>query len=248
MYILLKVTHILPALLIGLIIGGAISGNSSLLIWSIVLLIADIIIGISLQNAIDNQNAKAKRTNWSDEHAEILCNLFLEKINQENKESADFDEELSDSDYIEDEYDTESEDVCVRFERAYSDLEELGGRVYTTFNKAISETYGAILPYVCSHIPHAPSHRTIIGYYEIYTSKINNYHAIVYTFLFHQNSICENVNIILVHQNGAVRLFAVETDFSRYVLCEYSGYRHINYGYVSLGDIELKISEILTDK
>lgn len=52
------ITHILFPVFIGLIIGSAISGNSTLLVWGIVLLVLDIIIGVVLQHAIDKESYK----------------------------------------------------------------------------------------------------------------------------------------------------------------------------------------------
>ena len=245
MYALLKITQILPCLLIGLIIGSAISGDTALLGWSIFLLVADIVVGISLQFIINNRNSKATSKKWSPEDSEALYKLLLATVNQDNGGYTDSDADLSDSDFTEEEYEQKPDDICSKFERAYSDLEKCRGSVYTTFNKALSETYGAILLDVCNHIPHAPLSHTLVNFYEISTNKINGCNAIVYTFLFHQNSMCENVNIVLVHHNETIRLFAVETDIQRYVLCEYYGYRHINYGFVSLGEIETKIGKIL---
>lgn len=52
------ITHILFPVFMGLIIGSAVSGNSTLLVWGIVLLVLDIILGVALQHAIDKESYK----------------------------------------------------------------------------------------------------------------------------------------------------------------------------------------------
>ncbi len=51
---LLKLTQMLPMLFIGLIIGALIRDNSTLLLWGIVLLIGDVVIGLILQYLVDH--------------------------------------------------------------------------------------------------------------------------------------------------------------------------------------------------
>ena len=48
-----------------------------------------------------------------------------------------------------------------------------------------------------------------------------------------------------IRPDAEIRLFAVETDFSAFVLCEYSGNSHLNYGCVELKNVPTRIKEIL---
>ena len=58
---ILKLTHILPSLFIGIIIGGAVSGRTDLLLCGLVLLALDVIVGIMLQIIVDGA---AYHTEW----------------------------------------------------------------------------------------------------------------------------------------------------------------------------------------
>ena len=245
MHILIKLTQILPPLLIGFIIGGAISGNTSLLVGSIVLLVADIIIGISLQAIYDKLQRTNTQGNWTTKDAEALQRAFIEMINKEISNDTKFDRDETSCDEPAKGANSETDDICNKFECAYSDLKNRQGSISAPYHKAIEDVAGAILLDVCKHIPHAPLTHTLWNLCQIYTSGVNTNHALVYKFLHRQSSICENAYIYLVHHNDSIRLFAVETDFGRYVLCEYSGYKHINYGNVAICDVRAKIGEIL---
>ena len=247
---LITLTHLLLPLLIGLIIGGAISGESSLLIWSVVLLIADIIAGISMQTVYDNRQRDSAQGKWTRKDAAAFERLFIEKIMQEASREKLGDKYNKDSSSrVESMYNRDSlvwRSLCRKFEDAYSSIELRRGSINISFNKINTENAGAILLDVCKHIPHPPLPRTLWGLYEIFTERVNGNHALVYKFLHSQNSICENVYIYLIHtQDDKIRLFAVETDFSAFVLCEYSGNSHLNYGRVELQNVSTKIKEIL---
>ena len=54
------ITHIFIPLFIGLIIGGAVAGNKSAWIIGLILLVVDILVGISLQYLLDRQISNAK--------------------------------------------------------------------------------------------------------------------------------------------------------------------------------------------
>ena len=72
--------------------------------------------------------------------------------------------------------------------------------------------------------------------------------AIVYAFRFCPGSICQNVYMLLVRtEEDKLRLFAVETDYANFVLCEYIGNGHRNYGPVELTDVPTKIKEVLRE-
>ena len=62
MRVLLVLTYILPNVFIGMIIGGLIFKNTTAVVWGIVLLVADIIVGICLQHVADRQS----RYTWDD--------------------------------------------------------------------------------------------------------------------------------------------------------------------------------------
>ena len=88
-------TQILFPLLIGLIIGSAVSGNSSLLIWGIVLLVLDIIIGVALQHAIDKESYNDDWNSLSFEQKREIAHNLVEKAKQDMRdEGIDVDGEI----------------------------------------------------------------------------------------------------------------------------------------------------------
>lgn len=77
------ITHILFPVFIGLIISSAVSGNSTLLIWGIVLLVLDIIIGVALQYAIDKETCKDDWHSLSFEQKREIAHNLVEKVKQD---------------------------------------------------------------------------------------------------------------------------------------------------------------------
>lgn len=255
-------TQILFPLLIGLIIGGAVSGTSSLLIWGIVLLVLDIIIGVALQHAIDKESYNDDWNSLSFEQKREIAHNLVEKAKQDMRdEGIDVDGEIekfcddfnrehklgkySDNYYDDDEDEgTAENDLCDELDAIYSRLKANGGARLT--NNIRGDEAGIFLLNVCATIPHAPLPHTLVGLCAISIENLDGELAIVYSFRYAPNSICQNVFIFLVHTEAEeVRLFAVETDFSAFVLCEYSGNSHLNYGYVELKNVPTRIKEIL---
>ena len=68
------VTYILATLFLGLIIGGAIADNRAAWISGLVLLIIDIIVGISIQYHIEQHNTKSSASSHSKTTNTVLAN------------------------------------------------------------------------------------------------------------------------------------------------------------------------------
>lgn len=81
-------THLLFPLFIGFIIGGAISGSTTLWVLGIILLVIDVIVGIALQHAIDQAAYRAAWERLSREEKEALTAVMLDRLfaNIEEKE------------------------------------------------------------------------------------------------------------------------------------------------------------------
>lgn len=235
----ITLTHILFPLFVGFIIGGAISGNSGFLTFGIILLVMDVIIGITLQNVFD-RSSYSNNNEFSNEHQKVISDFLITKLMQEVKAQE------SEHKASREEKRQKRNALCEEFEDAYSILELGGGDKPVSFRDMRNDDAGSLLLNVCEQMPHAPLLNTLFGLYEVFIEDLNNTPAIVYKFLYHQNSICENAYIYLVlAQDDKIRLFAVETDFSAFVLCEYSGNSHLNYGRVELKDVPSRIKEIL---
>ncbi len=198
-------THILFPLFLGFIVGGAIADNTSLLIWGIVLLVLDIVVGIVLQYKIENPSKKND-----------YCNsVSFDKENSQNK-----------------------------FDFIYTRLKTNGGARLVKFIE--EDEAGMFLIETCEQMQHAPLYDTLLNLHAVSIEDLNGLSSIVYSFRYMQGSICQNVFIFLVQTNDKnIRFFAVETDFSSFVLCEYSGDLHLNYGQVDLKSIPTRIKEIL---
>ena len=256
------ITHILFPIFIGMIIGCAVSGNSTLLVWGIVLLILDIIIGVALQHAIDKESYNDDWHSLSFEQKREMAHYLVEKAKQDMRdEGIDVDGEIEkfcdefnrehrlgkySDDYYDDDEDegAEENDLCDELDAIYSRLKANGGARLT--NNIRGDEAGIFLLNVCDTIPHAPLPHTLVGLYAISIENLDGELAIVYSFRYATNSICQNVFIFLVHTKAEkIRLFAVETDFSAFVLCEYSGNSHLNYGRVELKKVPTRIKAIL---
>ena len=230
-------TQLLMPLLIGFILGGAISGNSTLLIISVFLMVLDIIVGVTLQYAIDNDASRGNFENLTRHmYSTASKDTRNEDFNQGNRLSGNSAKHSTK---------TQAEhSICEQFEDVYLEIEDNGGTRGASY--ASGDEASALLLEVCMRMPHAPLPYTIAGLYAVSSENLDGEHALAFSFIFSQNSICQNVYIYLVHtKNDKIRLFAVETDYSKFVLCEYSGYSHINYGDVQLNDIPNEIKRIL---
>ena len=257
---LITLTHILFPVLIGLAVGGAVSGNTSLMIWGLALLGLDIIIGITLQNIIDkpytdawnspaSKEKQSDKANWT-EPKEVEVKKEKTNIRQEKDERYNGTrEEPRSAENANQSYEKEGESERIAminaFAKVYIDLKKDGGRQATLKDYKKDEAVGFLLV-LCAEIEHAPPLHTLVGLYEVYADKVFGLPTVVYKFLHSENSICENVFIYLVlEENSRIRFFALETDRSRYMLCEYYENRHKNYGVVTLDGAWEKIEEIL---
>lgn len=238
---LVTVTHILFPVFIGLTIGGFIFGEPAVWGLGIVLIILDIVVGIILQYIHE-------RLYSFDEHSVKNFKATLEQACAENKHEKLYESKAED--YEAYEYEEEEEDeglhgFCEQLDRVYARLKSGGGARLVT-GGLTSDEAGELLIGKCIVMPHAPLPHTIARLYAVSIEDLAGDKAIVYSFLYRQNSICENVYIFLVHtKEDEVRMFAVETDYSRFVLCEYSGSRHLNYGPVELSNVPMRIKEVL---
>lgn len=235
-----KLTHILSPLFLGLLIGGAIFGNTPALVWGIVLLILDVIAGCVLQYMTDRRAVRSGLGRLSDEEKRALEQAFLEEVMQDMRRSGMA---------VHDEWGKESDarDVCEIFEEIYIRLNASGGARLT--ETVWDDEAGRFLLEVCEDMPHAPRPNTVAWLCAVSVEDLNGEHALVYSFKYAVGSICQNVFIFLVHTHAEkLRLFAVETHYAAFVLCEYVDNRHVNYGRIELKFIPTRIKELLKEE
>lgn len=260
---LVTLTHLLFPLFIGMIIGSVISGNTTMLIWGLILLVLDIFIGISMQHAVDKEAFNDEWNRLSSEEKRAVATILLEKVKKDmGYDGIDVDEDIKKfydefdrqhglgkySDYTFDDEESEEDDLCDKLDDIYLRLKAKGGARITNGIRGGDEAASFLLD-VCRQMPHAPLRQTLWGLNIVSVEDLDGSPAIVYTFRYSPNSMCQNAFIFLVHSEiQKIRLFAVETHLSTFALCEYSGNRHLNYGSVELKNVPSRIKEILKKK
>ena len=133
------------------------------------------------------------------------------------------------------------------FQDHYNLLRSTGGaRLLKGPKDSIS---GAIFTNLCMTMQHAPPYFTLLGLRLVTCESIGGIPTLSYSFSFRQNSICENARIFLVlTKEGVIRFFALETNYSTFHLCEYSGFSHINYGEATFSNVKDKINKIINNE
>lgn len=228
---LITLTHLLFPILIGLIVGAAIGGSTSILVFGIILLIVDIIIGIVLQYLVNKETYKDDWNNLSLREKESIVHDILEEIQQNMRDKG------MDVDGMENA-------LSNKFDSIYLELKIDGGARIT--NNINADEAGILLLDVCNQMPYAPHPASLNELGLVSIEDLDDNRAIVYYFNYVPQSICQNAIIFLVHSEvDEIRLFTVETDITRFVLCEYSNGHHLNYGRVELKDVPTKIKKIL---
>ena len=226
------VTHLLFPILVGLVIGGAIRRNPIMLAFGILLLTADVVIGVALQYTLENGKGGGGEGGLPPEVQKEVLRLLLE-------EAAETAEEQKSG--------TESEaepTLAERFDEIYIRLKAGGGARLTEI--IYEDEAGRFLIDFCSQLAHAPLPRTILRLCTVAAEEVDGMPAIIYAFRYWPGSICQNVYMFLVRtERDKMRLFAVETDYAKFVLCEYIGNGHRNYGPVKLENIPCRIAEVL---
>ena len=249
-------------LLLGLLIGGAISGDSGLLTWCIILLVLDVIVGVVTQHSVEKAMYNDDWNYLSFDEKRARAQKTIEKAKQEmSDEGINVDQEMEKlCDELNEEYKlgkyanekngcsksrSKENELFMRFNAVYSQLKSSYG-ITITFKNIRTDKAGVLLLDICDQMSHAPQQYALFGLYEIFADNSCGFSSIVYKFLYNQHSICQNVYIYLVlNKDLNIRFFTVETHFSDFVLCEYSGNSHLNHGRVDLGSVPMRIKEIL---
>ena len=257
MYILKIITTLLFPLFIGLILGAAISSDTTLLIWSLILLIIDIFVGTASQHFIDQESNED-----IDRNIEKFCDDFrrryhLGKYSNENNtlygddedyDDEDYDDEdYEDEDYDDEDYDEDYDDETIdQFNIVYEQLKINGARIVDGVE---TDEAGRFLLEVCGGMEHAPRPYQLARLRTVFAESINNNSAIIYSFRYVAASMCQNALIFLIlTEDLEIRFFTVETSVSSFVLCEYSEGNHLNYGPVELNCVPGKIATILNKR
>ena len=257
---IITLTHILFPILVGLTIGGVVSGEGSLVVWGLALIAFDIIVGTTLQYLFE----KSRRDAWNKLSPEekIMINLIHQEIERDAKgghSNARVGMNVANTKSVNNtqtkrnvnnSYDLKQKrpvnTMKDNFEIAYYNLTDDVSRRVTLRNTEGDDAVNVLLD-LCHRLEHAPLWRTMIGLYEVYAEEVGGFPAIVYSFHYSKNSICENVLMyIVLDKKSRLRLFALETDYSRFMLCEYYENRHKNYGVVSLDGVNEAIAKIIS--
>ncbi|MBR3681312.1 MAG: hypothetical protein IKL79_04840 [Clostridia bacterium] len=250
------ITILLFPFLLGVIIIGAVSGDSGTLTFGIIALIADIIIGCISQYLADRPYYKSGYMNSSADDVKARISTSAKNNTKEANESTDKNDGSTASQNSKSDY---SQYLNFDYLKSY-DPDNPGKTFYDIFlhlqedgttriieNKLTDEARLFLLD-TCYEMEHAPPRHTLFPLYAATAKSLSNGDAIIYSFRYHANSVCENAFMILVcTASNAIRLFAVETDGPHFFLCEYTGYSHVNYGIVDLSNTLLRINGILSN-
>ena len=247
------ITYILFPIFLGMTIGGAAGGNGGLLACGIVFLLLDIVVGVSLQGSIER---KANNDNWNNltyEQKREKAHNAVEQAKQDLRDQGvdvddrtekccdDFNRENKLGEYAE--CTSIEDELFDMFDEIYSSLEIYGGAIFT--GCMMADEAEAFLNYVCENMPYAPYVHTHM-LFLVSIENLDGEPAILYSFKYPSNGICQNVFIFLVRtKEGKIRLFTVETSFNGFVLCEYADGCHKNYSSVELENVPTRIKEIL---
>ena len=266
----ITVTHILSTVFFGMFIGGLFVGNG---MWAVglVLLIIDIIVGISLQHAYEQSvykevsdfqkvydafgdAAEEIRKKYADQGItfdddededdgkwfdEIMENLEKDEPKQTNNSSV-----LTTTITSSDSNDPLCQSQFVDKQRAlYLRLRSSGARIV---NSLSSDEAGLFLSQLCGKMAHAPLPFALYGIFSITPEDLGDAQAVVYSFRYSPESYGKCVFIFLTRtKENKLRFFVVETSNYKFMLCEYSGGSHLNYGPVELKNVPTRIKEVL---
>lgn len=228
---LITLTHILFPIFIGVLIGGMVTDSVRTIVWGIILIVIDIIVGINLQVAVDEKE-KTKKS-WDDMSSTEKLN-YIKSLDEEEKAIPSNNYGI-----------LCEKETCVNFHRAFYQLKEykngikIRGMGDIMFNEA-----GVLLLMLCSEMDHAPTPEMLGGLKSISAYDGEN-GIILYGFDNFKFKTGELAAILLVYHNGRIRFFTLELGYSGIFLCEYSGYSHINHGYADVKNISAEIKRIL---
>ncbi len=249
------ITHILLPLFIGLIIGGAVSGNTAAWVSGLVLVILDAIIGITLQYYLNRQETKTDMQ--SQEIAEALSQL-KENLANDGWNDLTFEQkrqivhndiekayaEIENTQAPNNQSKSHYSSLC----EVYNALKATGGNF--TFNKQNDMAISSLVDY-CKTLKHSPPINSfsmidvILPLYFIKDTPI-----ILYSFQPIGGYVGEIIELYLIANKDKIRLFTVERSYKienlpPFALCEYDGNNHINYGPINLDATHDKIKSII---
>ena len=272
---LITLTHILSTLFFGMFIGGLIVGTD-LWVTGLVLLIIDIVVGISLQHSYEKSVIDKYSSIIAEEDDEDINSIDIESdnfdFNDDQNEKTDNDEDNEKENDDKYSYESLINNLIRKMENCYGDgtLGYVKGinPLYEKDNVILQQNIykdlqdngaqlvdsvgdseaGIFLRDLCLQMEHAPIPRTLMPLCAITPEDLGEEKAVVYSFRYHLSSYCENVFIFIVKtKDDILRFFTVETSCYKFMLCEYADSRHLNYGTVELKNVPARIKEILNN-
>ena len=83
---------------------------------------------------------------------------------------------------------------------------------------------------------------------DVVAEDVGNNFVLVYECNYLPYVMCQNAQVILVEtENKGIRVFTLETSFMGYVLCEYTGTAHNNYGSVDANSFRPLLLDIINN-
>ena len=246
---IITLTQILPMFFIGLTIGGIIVGNGTAITWGIILLVLDIIIGCGMQSSLDTSERKDARNRFIE-----MMSTVNEAGGEDDEEEYDeeecdeeenIEEECNDKENIREDFTNAQDRVRKMFYREYSKLREFARIIEGKWDDPAVNLLFA----VCNQMPYSPPPHSLFCTHVVVAEDLDGLPAIVFDFAYNPNSIAQNVFVFLVMtKEEKIRFFTVETSVGKsFMLCEYTGSSHCNYGKVDLKNALTRIKEVLNE-
>ena len=226
-------TQILMPVFIGVIIGGAIFDDSRATLWGVILLIADVTLGIIMQMLLDEEE---KKSGW-DKMSTTEKLKYIKSLNEDDGDDFKNDDDRGTI--------LRGSFICKEFDRAFSELGyEKSGVKISCMDDIMNSSAATMLLLLCCEMEHAPTSDMLRGLYTVNSFNLEH-NTIMYGFNIIENKVGEIVSILLVRVKNGIRFFTVELSYVKPVLCEYTGCSHKNYGPVEIRKISKTIDGII---
>lgn len=198
-------------------------------VWAF-FLVADIVLGCILQYFVDKkEEEKAK---------EIITEMFKESIKQEILERG---EELITTNQ------TKFYDERKALIDIHVKINELGLENFNS-NKTLQGQAISFYKSIVSKLPYGGQKLAHENIMDVVAEDVGNNFVLVYECDYLPYVMCQNAQVILVEtENKGIRVFTLETSFMGYVLCEYTGTAHNNYGSVDANSFRPLLLDIINN-
>ena len=216
-----KFTHIMFSVLLGALFGGIITERKSVWVTCLILLILDVIVGITLQYLLDNPKTPTVNNSVNEANFNNLAKTLIETNPLEESNNSS-----SSANYFMEFVLANAIDINKEFNIIFSKFVGKGFQSIAQDDASIS-----LLQKKCSTMIYSPNLTDPYIPSKILAKYFSDSKTIIYRFPSQLiNMIGQTQSILLIQiKYNSIRLFTIETN-SPPCLCEYSHGSHLNYG------------------